>query len=70
MHYSDYEEKIVQHYRVELIGWTYEKLVKLVMGRGNPGVSSGWPWPLPLKTLTLGWGKGKGKGQGIWGVER
>lgn len=27
MHYSDYEEKIVQRYGVELIGWTYEKLV-------------------------------------------
>ena len=39
----------------------------VVIGRGNPGVSSGWPWLLPLKTLTLGWGKGKG--QGIWGVE-
>ena len=27
MHYSDYEEKIVHRYGVELIGWTYEKLV-------------------------------------------
>ena len=27
MHYVDYEEKIVQCYGVELIGWTYEKLV-------------------------------------------
>jgi hypothetical protein len=27
MHYADYEEKIVQRYGVELIGWTYEKLV-------------------------------------------
>ena len=27
MHYPDYEERIVQHYGVELIGWTYEKLV-------------------------------------------
>ena len=27
MHYTDYEEKVVQRYGVELIGWTYEKLV-------------------------------------------
>jgi len=27
MHYTDYEEKVVQCYGVELIGWTYEKLV-------------------------------------------
>ena len=27
MHYVDYEEKVVQRYGVELIGWTYEKLV-------------------------------------------
>ena len=27
MHYSDYEEKIVHRYGVELINWTYEKLV-------------------------------------------
>ena len=27
MHYIDYEEKVVQRYGVELIGWTYEKLV-------------------------------------------
>lgn len=27
MHYADYEEKVVQRYGVELIGWTYEKLV-------------------------------------------
>ena len=27
MHYVDYEEKIVQCYGVEHIGWTYEKLV-------------------------------------------
>ena len=27
MHYADYEEKIVQRYGVELVGWTYEKLV-------------------------------------------
>jgi hypothetical protein len=27
MQYTDYEERIVQHYGVELIGWTYEKLV-------------------------------------------
>ena len=27
MHYSDYKEKIVQCYGVELIGWTYKKLV-------------------------------------------
>ena len=27
MHYTDYEEKVVQHYGVELIGWTYKKLV-------------------------------------------
>ena len=27
MHYVDYEEKIIQRYGVELIGWTYEKLV-------------------------------------------
>jgi hypothetical protein len=27
MHYAEYEEKVVQRYGVELIGWTYEKLV-------------------------------------------
>ena len=27
MHYSDYEEKIVQRYGIELVGWTYEKFV-------------------------------------------
>ena len=27
MHYADYEEKVVQRYGVELIGWTYDKLV-------------------------------------------
>ena len=27
MHYSDYEEKIVQCYGIELVGWTYEKFV-------------------------------------------
>ena len=27
MHYVEYEEKVVQRYGVELIGWTYEKLV-------------------------------------------
>lgn len=27
MHYVDYEEKVVQRYGVELIGWTYDKLV-------------------------------------------
>ena len=27
MHYVDYKEKVVNHYGVELIGWTYEKLV-------------------------------------------
>ena len=27
MHYADYEEKVVQHYGVEHISWTYEKLV-------------------------------------------
>ena len=27
MHYADYEEKVVQRYGVELIGWTYKKLV-------------------------------------------
>ena len=27
MHYADYEEKVVQRYGVELIGWTYEKLI-------------------------------------------
>jgi hypothetical protein len=27
MQYTDYEERIVQRYGVELIGWTYEKLV-------------------------------------------
>ena len=27
MHYADYEEKVVQRYGVELIGWTYEKLL-------------------------------------------
>ena len=27
MHYADYEEKVLQRYGVELIGWTYEKLV-------------------------------------------
>ena len=27
MHYVDYEEKIVQRYSIELVGWTYEKFV-------------------------------------------
>ena len=27
MHYVNYKEKIIQCYGVELIGWTYEKLV-------------------------------------------
>ena len=27
MHYIDYEEKIVQRYGIELVGWTYEKFV-------------------------------------------
>jgi hypothetical protein len=27
MHYVDYEEKIVQRYGIELVGWTYEKFV-------------------------------------------
>ena len=27
MYYVDYEEKIVQRYGVELVGWTYEKFV-------------------------------------------
>ena len=27
MYYVDYEEKIVQRYGIELVGWTYEKFV-------------------------------------------
>jgi hypothetical protein len=27
MHYVDYEEKVVQRYGIELVGWTYEKFV-------------------------------------------
>jgi hypothetical protein len=27
MYYVDYEEKVVQRYSVELVGWTYEKFV-------------------------------------------
>jgi len=30
----------------------------LVMGRGNPGVNSGWPWPLPSSTLDPSQGSG------------
>ena len=37
--------------------------VCIVMGRGNPEVSSGWPWP--SKTLTLVKGKGFCKGMKI-----
>ena len=42
MHYTQYEEKIVQQYGIELEGWTYEKLT-------NPSnLSSSLP---PLKAL-------------------
>ena len=42
MHYTRYEEDIVQRYGIELQGWTYEKMI-------NPSnLSSSLP---PLKTL-------------------
>ncbi|PPQ84339.1 hypothetical protein CVT25_013034, partial [Psilocybe cyanescens] len=39
MHYIDYEEKIVQRFGVELVGWTYDKLVNLsLLSTSLPGL--------------------------------
>ena len=42
MHYTRYEEEIVQRYGIELQGWTYEEIINLSL------LSSSLP---PLKTL-------------------
>ena len=44
---------MLQSSNLGIIEWYYSESSKVVIVRGNPGVTSDQPLPLPSKTLTL-----------------